>query len=253
MCFPRALRALLALPVAWIGTGSPAVAQEEAGPSTMHYVADYKVGYDDLSEWTEDHHEHAAPLLDALVEEGVITGWSAWQHNTGSDYNWRLVIEADEWADFGAFWDEYLGRLPEEALEAGAGMIRAHRDQVWDQADARIPESAAAAPWAYEALYQVDFDDLEAWREHWETTVVPLLEQAMADGILAGWVVDAHDTGGRFNRAEVYFFEDWDHIDDFWDWVLGELMADEERWERLAGMIRAHDDVIWERVPAGME
>lgn len=249
MPFSRASSALLCLSLASTTLAAPVAAQQEAGPPPMYYVADYKVGFDDLPEWTGDHHEHAVPLLDSLVAEGVIAGWSAWQHNTGSDYNWRYVLEAEEWADFDTFWDEYLGRFPEEALDRGAEMIRAHRDQVWNQTDARFPQSAADVPWAYEAVYQIDFSDLEAWDEYWRTTRVPHLDQMMEDGILAAYVVEGHDTGDRFNRAEVFFFESWDDIDDFWSAHLGELMADEQTWDRVAGMIRAHDDVIWERVP----
>lgn len=248
---PRRLGALLAVPLACFVASSPGSGQQEEESPPLHYIADYKVAWEDLPEWTRDHHEHAVPLLDSLVQEDVITGWSAWQHNTGSDYNWRLVIVADAWADFDNFWAEYLGRFPDEALEAGEEMIRAHRDEVWNEAELRMPESAADARLAYQALYQIDFDDVEAWQEHRESTVIPILEQAIADGILAGWVVETHNTGDRFNRSEVYLFKEWDHIDDFWGRVLSELMADEEVWHRVGGMIRAHDDAIWERVQEG--
>lgn len=245
----RPLAVLLVFSLAASAGFAPAAAQEDEPTTGMYYIADYKVGFDDLPEWTADHRQHAVPLLDSLVAEEVITGWSAWQHHTGSDYNWRLVLEADDWPAFDTFWEEYLGRFPENALQRGAEMIRAHRDQVWNQGDTRFPDGASDVPLAYEARYQIDFADMGAWQEHFNADVVPVLEDAMAEGQLQAWVVQNHDTGDRFNRVEVFFFEDWDDIDDFWSRLLGELMADEEQWDRFAGMIRAHDDVIWERVP----
>lgn len=247
---PRGLGTLLTVAFACFVGSSPGSGQQEEASPALHYIADFKVAWEDFPEWVEDHREHGVALLDSLVAEEVITGWSAWQHNTGSDYNWRLVVVAEAWADFDTFWDEYRARWPEDETEIGAGAIRAHRDGVWNEAELRIPESAADARLAYQALYQIDFDDVEAWQEHRESAVIPILEQAMADGILAGWVVETHNTGDRFNRSEVYLFHEWDHIDDFWDRLVGELMADEEVWDRVGGMIRAHDDAIWERVPA---
>lgn len=228
--------------------GNISLAQDESESNELLYVADYQVAWQHFPEWTEIHHEHTVPALEALVEDGTITGWSAWQHHTGSEYNWRMVIQAAEWDDFDAFWDGYFNSFSEELGQRVMPMIGAHRDQIWDLSEMNISESAGTLPYAYEALYQVNFGDMEAWNKDWKENMVPVLEKAMEEGILAGWAVLDHNAGDRFNKSQILLFNDWDHIDDVQDSMMGSLFSDPDRWQKVAGMISAHDDVIWHQV-----
>lgn len=224
-------------------------AQQDGETNIQQYVADYAIAWQDLPEWTEMHHEQTVPVLDSLVEAGTIEGWSAWEHHTGSEYNWRMIIDAREWDDFDNFWDGFFGAFSEEDFERSGNMIQAHRDLIWDTPEVEISESAESITWAYEGLYQINFSDMQAWNADWEEVVVPILEEAMANDILAGWVVNDHNTGYRFNRVQVFLFEEWDDIDDFWNMFIGGLTSNPDTWDRIGSMIQAHDDVIWHRVP----
>jgi hypothetical protein len=223
-------------------------AQGETGQNELLYISDYNIAWQHLAEWTNLHHEHTVPVLDALVEDEIITGWSAWQHHTGSEYNWRLIFQAADWADFEVYWEEFSKRFPEDVSERGSTMVKSHRDQIWNQSDFHLSESVENPVWAYEAQYQVNFSDMEAWDKDWNEKMVPTLEDAVAEGILGGWVARDHKAGDRFNRVVVYLFEEWDNIDDLMDKVMSDLLADQDRWQILGGMISAHDDVIWHTV-----
>jgi hypothetical protein len=83
----------------------------------------------------------------------------------------------------------------------------------------------------------------------WNETAAPILNGAMEDGILGGWVREGHNTGGRYNWKVLYLFEEWDHIDDLFERLVSQLMADAELWQKLGRMIAAHDDIIWTSVP----
>jgi hypothetical protein len=76
-----------------------------------------------------------------------------------------------------------------------------------------------------------------------------MLDAAIQDGTLGGWVIESHNTGGRYNWKVLYFFEEWDTIDDFFESVLPRIMGDAALWSRMGGMIQAHDDIIWTSVP----
>ena len=229
---------------------SEVVAQETEDP-TLAYVAYFKVSYADLEEWISLYHEHSVPILQQLQEEGVINGWGVWQHSTGGEYNWRFSVRTAQWVQLGQFWEEYLGRLQERSAEAFArnnAMIQAHYDEVWDITEVHFPDPAPEAAYLYDSLFQIGFGELGEWGRIWSESVGPMLDQAMEDGLLGGWVVLGHNTGGRYNWKVLYFFEEWDVIDDFFEGLLGQLMS-EGLWQEIGSRVEAHTDVIWAGVP----
>ena len=216
------------------------------------YVAYFKVSFADMAEWTRIYHEHSVPVLEELQSEGLIEGWNVWQHSIGGEYNWRFGVRTTAWPQLGTFWGEYLGRLQSGSPEAFARigeLVQAHYDEIWNITSVNIPDSAPPFAYFYDARFQVGFDDLEAWNEIWSETIAPLLNQAMADGTLGGWVIETHNTGGRHNWKIIYLFEEWDTMDDFFNGVLGQLTSDAELWERIGRMMDSHDDVLWAAVP----
>jgi hypothetical protein len=101
----------------------------------------------------------------------------------------------------------------------------------------------------YESLFQVSFSDMEEWNRIWSEKSVPYLDQAMEEGILSGWIVLGHNTGGRYNVKVLYFHDSWDEMDEFFEGHLGSLAEDPEVWKSIGRMIDAHDDVLWAAVP----
>ena len=89
------------------------VAQEAAHV----YEAYYKVKTGDLPEWNSYYFQYAVPVLEELRSEGVIEGWTQYQHMTGGEYNIRFAIRAFDWAAYDTFWAEYLGRTAATAGE----------------------------------------------------------------------------------------------------------------------------------------
>jgi len=108
-----------ALPLALLAV-APVSAQEETQPAAHVYEAYYDVGYGDLDEWNRQWNEYSVPILDALVEEGVIEGWSHWQHNVGGTYNVRFTARTHDWASIETFWSQYLERYFASTPEAEA-------------------------------------------------------------------------------------------------------------------------------------
>jgi hypothetical protein len=246
----RTVFAVLALAV--LAPFAVAAQETEEQETPQVYTALYKIGYADMEEWIRVYHEVSVPILEELQEEGIIQGWNVWQHQTGGEYNWRFAVRATQWAQFGQFWEQYLGRLAErfpDDLARSAEMIRAHKDEIWDITGVHFPDPPPATQYVYDARYQLSFSDMDAWNSTWEEVLAPALEQAMADGVLGGWVTEGHNTGGRFNWKVLYMFEEWDDMDDLFSRLTAAITADPEVWQRVGGMIKAHDDVIWSMVP----
>lgn len=232
----------------------PAAAQQQAQQRQARflYAAYFKIGYGDLDEWNRIYHEHSVPVLQQLRSEGVIEGWGAWQHQTGGEYNWRLAIRTYDWAQLAEFWDKYLGRLQQRSPEAMARtgrMVQAHEDEIFNIAEVHVPTPTPAVSHLYESKFHLLFSDEEQWNEMWSQHAAPVLEQAMKDGLLIGWVKLAHNTGGRYNWKVLYLFDSWDDIDDNFSRLIAALAADPARWNRLGTMIQSHDDVLWTAIP----
>lgn len=230
-----------------------AIAQDEAESGGLFYIADYNIDWQSLGDWNNSYREHSVPILQTLVDEGIITGWSAWQHNSGGEYNWRMVINAADWDNYNEFWEKYLGRIPSEVMQQTSQMIRSHRDEIWDNEGANFPDYASDAMWVYEALYQVDFKDIEAWNKDLNDKDISVWNSAIEKGLLSGWAIMGHNTGGRFNHGQVFLFKEWDQMDDFMNYSSEAMMSDEERWNKIGTMMKGHTDAIWERVPETME
>ena len=226
-------------------------AQEAEEPSSQVYLAFYKVSFADLEEWINGHHTYTVPIMEELRDEGVIQNWGVFQHHTGSEYNWRMAIMVSEWSKFDTFWGEYIERWMERAGEDAdryMAMIQAHYDEIWDINETHV-SGGPPAQYMYESFFQVSFSDMEEWNRIWSETAAPALDQAMEDGILSAWSVLGHNTGGRHNVKLVYFHDEWDEMDEFFEHYLGSMAADPEVWQSIGRMIDAHDDVIWAAVP----
>ena len=247
------LRALLASTLLAACSTLPAVAQE-ARPATHVYEALFRISFADLDEWNRQYREYAIPILEDMQAAGEIEGWGQWEHHTGSPYNIRFTVRTFDWPAIDAFWREYLQRLGQAAELDGARpaaeMIQAHQDNVWNLAYANVPAEGEAA-YLYESTFRVGFGDEDAWNSVWEGPARALVEESAAAGGVDGWVKLDHNTGGPLNSKLLFFFEDWDEIDDFWAFFLAELPA---RYPDQAGqafsVIREHDDVIWVPTPA---
>lgn len=246
-------RAATALCVLAVLGFHPAFGQEqppadEAQP--MIYEAFYAVDYGSVGDWTAQHRAFAVPVLQSLRDEGLISGWSYWRHQTGGDgYNFRLAIRSD-WAGFNTFWAEYGSQLREAMPEAEwrerSAMVDRHRDSIWNIEQAGSSESDGEATHLYASTFRVDFPDLDEWNEIWELVVVPTYNRATEAGSLRGWVKLSHNTGGDHNFKVLYFFDGWDQIDDFFADLTSSLADDHPvRFARLNEMLREHDDAIW--------
>ena len=91
----------------------------------------------------------------------------------------------------------------------------------------------------------MNFSDVEAFNETYNSEIVPVLEGARADGFLAGWVVQEHNTGGDYNWKLGLLIDEWDDIDELQAAMFGSIPLTHPFW----GMFTAHKDELWENLP----
>lgn len=243
-------KARLPIAAVLIFVAAPLTAQESATENFV-YEAYYSVDGGGLEEWNRQYREYSVPVLEALVEEGLITGFGQARHHTGGDdYNIRFVVRTSDWASLGEFWGEYIPRLqeatPAAEWAAGARNVAKHRDEIWDIETVRFGEGEDDdVSHMYAASYLVNFEDMSEWNDIVSQVLAPVLDEAMQEGILVGWVELGHNTGGPHNKKLLYFVDDWDQLDDLFMKVGESRDGNETAWKRFGEINRAHDDNIW--------
>ena len=229
----------------------PAAAQEPQPPQIV-YEAYFQVT--NLDEWNRLFREYSVPLLRQLQEEGAIQGWTLSQHHTGGSYNVRQAVRTYDWASIDTFWSEYLSRLddavPEETRDTWDRLSTAHRDEIWNIGLTNL--SGRPTSHIYHSAFNIGFADQEEWNTAFEERTRPVLDELVEEELLGGYVVLNHNSGGAHNWRVMYFFEEWDRIDDFFGQFFSRIAEryPAEENERVGQLIRSHMDYVWVPVPA---
>jgi hypothetical protein len=227
-------------------TISSAVAQDTPTPDRI-YTALFKISYADIPQFMEDHTAVSVPILDEMVAEGMLVAHNLRMHHTGGEYNIRLGLVAEEGINFEDVWSTFLTRAAERDPATFARtnrMIEGHMDEIWDIQVSNWP-SGEETRYVYDAQFQVNFADLEEWNRLWANDAFPHFDRAIDDGLLQGYVVEGHNTGGRFNWKILYLYDEWDVLDELEAMLFEAVPLDHPIWS----MFSAHMDEIWQAPP----
>ena len=230
------------------GLMAPVLVAQNAPVNTRVYISLYNVRYGDIPEYTAFYEANTRPILESMVAEGTITGFGIRMHHTGGEYTIRQRLSGTDDTNFETAALVLNTRLMESnpsGSERQNRMIQAHTDEVWTIGRRNVPENTGTVQYVYEAQFQVNRAELPRWSQIWEDDMYPVLERAIADDLLAGYVVLEHNTGGRFNWKILWLSETWDSIDDFEAAFFGAAPMDHPMWS----MYTSHRDELWQALP----
>ena len=230
------------------GLMAPVLVAQNAPVNTRVYISLYNVKYGDIPEYTAFYEANTRPILESMVAEGTITGFGIHMHHTGGEYTIRQRLSGTDDTNFETAALVLNTRLMESnpsGSERQNRMIQAHTDEVWTIGRRNVPENTGTVQYVYEAQFQVNRAELPRWSQIWEDDMYPVLERAIADDLLAGYVVLEHNTGGRFNWKILWLSETWDSMDDFEAAFFGAAPMDHPMWS----MYTSHRDELWQALP----
>ena len=96
------------------------------------------------------------------------------------------------------------------------------------------------------SFYNVLYSDIPEWQGHYNNNMVPVMEQMVEDGSLAGFGVRMHHTGGKYNlRMSLTGTDDTDFEEVATRIATTIAEKDPEGMERTERMILSHYDEIW--------
>lgn len=76
----------------------------------------------------------AAPVLDELVDEGLLYGWGVLTHAWGDEYNYNIYYIAKDHASFVKAFDEFVKRMGERHPDSWRKVVqhlKAHKDNMY--------------------------------------------------------------------------------------------------------------------------
>ena len=230
------------------GLMAPVLVAQNAPVNTRVYISLYNVKYGDIPEYTAFYEATTRPILESMVADGTITGFGIHMHHTGGEYTIRQRLSGTDDTNFETAALVLNTRLMESnpsGFERQNGMIQAHADEVWTIGHRNVPENTGNVQYVYEAQFQVNRAELPRWSQIWQDDMYPVLERAIADDLLEGYVVLEHNTGGRFNWKILWLSETWDSMDDFEAAFFGAAPMDHPMWS----MYTSHRDELWQTLP----
>ena len=68
---------------------TPGIVAQDAPQANRIYVATYMVNMGDILEYQRIYQEQGVPILEELVEEGMLVGFNMRMHHTGGEYTLR--------------------------------------------------------------------------------------------------------------------------------------------------------------------
>jgi hypothetical protein len=107
-------------------------AQSEEHPLLV--VSFQKVKLADVGTFDKLVNEKFAPILNGMVDEGLLYGWGLFNHAWGDEWNANVYYTVKDMDAFSKFWDEYVIRVAEKQPDAWKelrGYIQEHKDNIY--------------------------------------------------------------------------------------------------------------------------
>ncbi|MFQ6004134.1 MAG: hypothetical protein ACE5OQ_01410 [Woeseia sp.] len=177
--------------------------EEQDEPIAFTYATYHYCKLSGQSRADEIAAETNAPVYDALVEEGVISGWGWLAHHTGG--KWRRVSYFQNESVDGLM--DALDTIQERfsALDGPneiADICYAHDDYIWTVELASQEPGEGRAEAGLSVYYVCNESKEERADELFESTFAPLFDKAIADGKIVTWGWSAHFIGGKYRRLQ---------------------------------------------------
>ncbi len=145
------------------------------------------------------------PVLDAMVDEGIINNWGIVTHNWGDEWNWNWYMFTKDHATFVSAWSEFVNRLQAADSTAFAAIYRyvtEHKDNTYGVRHFKgreLMEDEAPPKFMMLNQHKVRPMDLGAANALTDSTFAMVLDAMVDDGTLYFWGQINHSWGDEWN------------------------------------------------------
>ncbi len=225
------------------------IAQDDDEPQLFTYATYFYCSANGQSR-ADEITERGAPLMDELVDKGVISAWGWLAHHTGGQWrrlNYTMADSLDglfaAQAKINEAFVEKFGEDDPTNEEFGAACPR-HDDYVWQVESGTVGQERGEV--GFSVYHVCDINREERADEIVVEHVAPILDQFVEDGKLTSWGWMSHVIGGRFRRIQTMTAPDLSTLlqarTDAIDAIYAE---DSEAGAEFSEICGPHVDYIW--------
>lgn len=145
------------------------------------------------------------PILDAMVDEGVISNWGILTHSWGDEWNWNWYMFTKDHATFVSAWSEFVERASEAnpgSLGQIYGHVTAHKDNTFSVRHFMGRElTEGEDPPRFMMLNQsrVEQKDIGSVNTLVDSLSAPILDAMVDEGLIYFWGAINHSWGDEWN------------------------------------------------------
>lgn len=192
--------------------------------------------------------KNTAPIYDAAVADGTITGWGWLAHHTGGQWR-RVQYHTSNSIEGLLAGQEAIGKRINEAGLADDGfpeICNAHDDYIWKREAGSTQQKRGSAGLS---VYEVcNMNGEERSKELVKTVFAPVLDKAVADGKLTSWGWNSHVLGGKYRVLQTMTAKDNATLLKTRNEIIETLYGDgdDSPASEYSAICTSHTDYLWE-------
>lgn len=236
--------------VALLCLSGPALSQEE--DATYVYVTYYEcdTGTQGVADALVAH--TFAPVYDAAVEEGTLSGWGWLAHATGGKWRraiWWAVNSQDALIDAAAAVDEKFQEMDGPGADNLGALCPLHEDYVWrtvvGSSPTGVDENRGKA--GFSIYFECDSTREAQADEIVKETFAPVYDKQVEAGNLSSWGWMEHFIGGKYRRIATMTGPDHKSVMKARSAVIAELdVKHEKAFNEFDSICGSHSDYMWD-------
>lgn len=237
------VRSIVALSFGCVSLSVTAQPQAGEEPESFIYATYYACDLNRQEEADRIIEQDIAPIYDEAVDSGAITGWGWLSHHTGGPWRRLFYMTANS---VGALLTAQASLAEQEDPRANERFDAAcgtHDDYIW-QSLATGGQADSRGSLSLSTYYNCDISREDRANEIFETTLAPLLDAQVENGLIRAWGWNEHVVGGGYRRLGTVTGDDWARIFEAIDAYVDAAAASElgrEMWE----ICDSHADYLW--------
>ena len=226
------------------------LAQEDDAPEVYTYATYFycDVGKQDAADTVM---ERNAPVIDKLVDDGVINAWGWMSHHTGGQ--WRRIRWHQSDSIIGALealntMQDAIDKAFGEDDAAAAGFSDAcprHDDYIWQLEDGKT--SGERGPVGFSVYFMCDITRESRADEIMAERGKPFLDKMVDEGKLNSWGWQSHIVGGKVRRLQTMTAKDLPTLMASRAEAIESMYPDDSAaGQEFAEICGSHVDYIWD-------
>jgi len=235
-------RSILAI-VLGLASLTCAAQQGDEQPETYLYATYYICDLNQQDDADRLVAQEFAPLYDESADAGAIDGWGWLTHHTGGHWRRLFYFTAGSVEDLLTAQENLTAQEDPRVTQRFTAACGMHDDYIWRNLARGGSEDARGAV-SLSTYYVCDVAREDRADEIFESTLAPIYEGLVRDGLIQSWNWHEHVVGGEYRRLATMSATSWPQIFRAID-IYVESTSASELGREMYEICNSHADYMW--------